>query len=114
MAYLKVDGKFYKKTRKRLQLYMKRNGWYLRAIDGDIGPHSWVSIQKMLRSFGRYSRAIDGSPGNYTWDGLATFVAYDFSGINYMPQWNVGRLYRSWHPELVKGLQNGLNVNYGK
>ncbi|MGP5219512.1 peptidoglycan-binding domain-containing protein [Arthrobacter rhombi] len=119
MAYLKVDGKFYKKTRKQLQRYMKRNNWYFRAIDGDIGPHSWVSIQKMLRYFGRYRRAIDGSAGPYTWRALNDFLWIDFRGYTptgpyYMKKRNSGIYTYKWSKQLVKALQNGLNVNYGK
>lgn len=101
-----------KKTVKILQFYLRWKGHYSRAIDSSFGPQTWKGVQRLLVAHSRYHRAIDGRPGNYTWDALATFVAYDFSGINYMPQWNAGRLYRHWHPELVKGLQHGLNINY--
>lgn len=112
MAYLKVDGVFGKTTKKIFQRYMFHYGWYPRTVDGVFGPQSWMGVQRMLKYFGRYSRYIDGDPGPYTWNGLNDFLGFDFSGANYMPDWNAGWYAHSWTKQLVKGLQHGLNVHY--
>lgn len=111
-ADLKVDGVLGKDTAKAVQILMSAIDKYDRAIDGDLGAHTWAAVQTWLRDLGYYPAdkyVVDGKPGPATIKALQLFLAK--KGQLDTRKWLIdGKL----GAETVKAWQRYLNTQNGK
>lgn len=108
---LSVNGSFNAKTKEYLQRYMRVNGWYTGYVDAQWGKMSWQGLQRMCAYHGYYGGYIDGDPGPMTVKAFNKTIHYKFPVLNGdLRNVPVGQYQPFWTAELVRPVQNGLNL----